>query len=361
MKKIIVCLLAIFVLSTSAYGQVKLDKNPHDFAKMGKNCFDCHISIPKTGFMKAAFRKSINYLCYECHPPEEKLISHAVGVEASMPVPKDLHLTVDGKISCATCHNIHGEWKDPATKKQTYFLRRPTRGRQLCRACHPELKFRLPKISTIEVLIPVNNIILTQKSITIAGTVNDPDLHEIKLIVNEDYLNPIIVQNRFFSKDIELAIGDNFINLGNVGDNITLNLKYKEFPDKKDTVYSYHPFTTSEECNQCHNKVSMDYYRIKKWDSDLCYKCHDRQDSFAYTHFPIKNGNCLICHAPHGSTNQFHLTKDKRVVCFICHDGVKVTEHYLSYSEKECLTCHNPHGSSQKYQLIKNMSEYSGE
>jgi hypothetical protein len=45
-------------------------------------------------------------MCIPCH--EAGAINHPVGVRPEFAVPADLPLDTEGRISCLTCHYVHG-------------------------------------------------------------------------------------------------------------------------------------------------------------------------------------------------------------------------------------------------------------
>lgn len=91
------------------------------------DCGRCHLGDPASA--GSLFQRDIDRLCKECHDRAEN-VSHPVGMTPSMRVPEDLHLDWQGRLTCASCHDIHQQQAYP------YKLRRPQAGRPFCEACH---------------------------------------------------------------------------------------------------------------------------------------------------------------------------------------------------------------------------------
>ena len=61
--------------------------------------------------------------------------------------------------------------------------------------------------------------------------------------------------------------------------------------------------------------------RCMRQDSinDNCYTCHaEKRGPFLFEHAPVRE-NCLNCHDPHGSINEYSLKMSRPRLCFECH------------------------------------------
>ena len=101
--------------------------DPHNSA-----CPSCHLGDPKTNGRNIAH--DINRICLDCHARPDST-SHPVGMVPSMKVPEDLHLDWRGRLSCASCHDVHQQGADGHARYPA-LLRRPQGGRPFCAACH---------------------------------------------------------------------------------------------------------------------------------------------------------------------------------------------------------------------------------
>ena len=75
------------------------------------NCLECH-TVDRTTLeteqaaARAKLAPDLESRCFVCH---DEGPSHHTGIKPTMPVPATLPLSVDGLITCATCHFVHGE------------------------------------------------------------------------------------------------------------------------------------------------------------------------------------------------------------------------------------------------------------
>ncbi len=92
--------------------------------------------------------------------------------------------------------------------------------------------------------------------------------------------------------------------------------------------------------------------------ADVCNKCHSSIQENAkkarFAHAPITSGNCVVCHAPHGSNLEGAIKSNYQALCFTCHDETEkaldskdVYVHTAVY-EGRCNGCHTPHFSEEK-------------
>lgn len=68
------------------------------------DCTVCHVS--HKGFL---LLQPVNELCTNCHRDRVAAGEHAVNVVPKFPVPPELPLAKDGRITCITCHNPHSK------------------------------------------------------------------------------------------------------------------------------------------------------------------------------------------------------------------------------------------------------------
>jgi DmsE family decaheme c-type cytochrome len=107
-------------------------------------------------------------------------------------------------------------------------------------------------------------------------------------------------------------------------------------------------------CSSCHNphgapsKALIDARSI----NDKCYECHtEKRAPVLWEHSPVKE-DCLICHAPHGSSNDKLLVAKVTRLCQECHMQGRHQSGTLAPSSmfalnRSCLNCHpQVHGSN---------------
>jgi len=95
-------------------------KPAHNFE--GK-CSLCHLTSSDD---KRIFVKEIDFLCKDCHG--NLGLSHPSGLKPSMPIPDKFPLDWAGRVTCATCHEVHGSSES--------LLRGENIGRIFCYTCH---------------------------------------------------------------------------------------------------------------------------------------------------------------------------------------------------------------------------------
>jgi predicted CXXCH cytochrome family protein len=122
-----------------------------------------------------------------------------------------------------------------------------------------------------------------------------------------------------------------------------------------------------DECGKCHQsngkehpKEDVEGFTLIKEVPQLCYSCHDEKNIVKeQVHPPVKEGDCLSCHAVHSSNAEHLLSAAPPGLCYSCHNDLQKTietasvEHRAVKEGKFCMNCHSPHSSSEKKILIK--------
>lgn len=92
---------------------------------------------------------------------------------------------------------------------------------------------------------------------------------------------------------------------------------------------------------------------------DLCAQCHDAMGKKKVVHSPVKDGDCLACHKPHGAAGRFLLDvgEDQTDLCLGCHDAPPFKQKYQHgpVAVGACTACHSPHEGTEKA-LLKGAS-----
>lgn len=164
-----------------------------------------------------------------------------------------------------------------------------------------------------------------------------------------------------------------------------------------DTIKNIHGALKEKKgCINCHSPHSSTEKKLLvSEERELCLSCHD-QDVTAngkkvrnikkllatskVIHPPLKSDGCVVCHQPHGSSNNYLLygkfpvgnyspaKRENFSFCWDCHDsdifGVAVNDtktnfrdgnrnlHYLHRMGKNgrsCIVCHNVHASKNEH------------
>lgn len=134
MLKLYLLIVLVIVLSACLVYSA-LQNNAHDFTD--DQCADCHAVPPVKGKRETLrMTASIDTLCRRCHVKNDDPLSHPVEMTpVNITPPADLPLSWEGKMTCATCHDIHA-LPQPGFDGGSHYLRRGVTGQAFCGACH---------------------------------------------------------------------------------------------------------------------------------------------------------------------------------------------------------------------------------
>jgi predicted CXXCH cytochrome family protein len=120
----------------------------------------------------------------------------------------------------------------------------------------------------------------------------------------------------------------------------------------------HQPVKTGD-CLPCHNPHGGKTTKLVRGDSlqAVCNQCHqDVVGKKKNVHGPVAAGACEACHSPHASQNPKLLVASGKSLCLSCHKemgdqlkAAKVT--HKPVMEGECSACHDPHASDFKMQV----------
>jgi len=135
----IIVLAGLLLLLASLAG-ARQEDTPHAFGP--GDCRGCHLTNPdrarSEGRNRLRMVAPVKQLCARCHWKITENYSHPVEVyPVDVRIPPDMPLSWNGRMTCSTCHDIHGSATTPSGKR-SFFLRRGTRGRAFCMTCHEE-------------------------------------------------------------------------------------------------------------------------------------------------------------------------------------------------------------------------------
>lgn len=120
-----------------------------------------------------------------------------------------------------------------------------------------------------------------------------------------------------------------------------------------------HAPVKEKDCSACHTqkKEMHPILGAKSWElvakvPALCDQCHNPFGKKKVLHQPVKDGDCLACHKPHGASEPFLLEvgEDRTNLCMGCHDGTPFKQKFMHgpVASGACTECHNPHEASEK-------------
>jgi len=124
--------------------------------------------------------------------------------------------------------------------------------------------------------------------------------------------------------------------------------------------YVHEPLKEGQ-CVDCHNPHASDNEFLLSSEKivDSCRECHEMEVSLKNPHEPVAEGECTECHDSHSSNFRNLLIEDQRKLCFSCHESTEEELEKFKYVhrpvvERECKDCHAPHGSDYYRMLVRN-------
>lgn len=96
---------------------------------------------------------------------------------------------------------------------------------------------------------------------------------------------------------------------------------------------------------------------------DLCIECHTSKSAQSahskdlWSHGPVANGKCIVCHDPHQNVNIYMLLKKPEEICIQCHSKGYVIKTAIHKDLGDCLSCHNAHFGKDRLLLKKDYKE----
>lgn len=123
--------------------------------------------------------------------------------------------------------------------------------------------------------------------------------------------------------------------------------------------YIHKPFG-KKMCDSCHVDVAPDPVKLRAAQTELCYRCHsdmkESVNSQPHIHFPVKDGRCVNCHAPHASKYEHLILTTGKGLCADCHPDLmkklESTHVHNPAAQGECLRCHKPHAAGVSSLLV---------
>jgi predicted CXXCH cytochrome family protein len=114
------------------------------------------------------------------------------------------------------------------------------------------------------------------------------------------------------------------------------------------------------DCRSCHKQIANGHpvkgskgFELTARGAALCTQCHEALGKKKVVHAPVKEGDCVACHKPHGTAERFLLDvgEDRSALCFGCHDDASFKDKYLHgpVAVGACTRCHDPHESNEPH------------
>jgi predicted CXXCH cytochrome family protein len=311
------------------------------------NCVKCH--DPHASNNKANLLKAGNELCVGCH----KTIGDTIAKI------KFKHSPVEG--GCLNCHNPH------ASEKSAHLLKSPVPG--LCVECH---KPDSPRFVSQHVNYPV--------ATANCASCHNPHGSNTAGILFDTVHSP--VANKRCSQCHEAATSPAPFKTRRPGFELCRGCHSAMMNEAFGKNRIHWPLVDEVGCLNCHEAhASTQKKLLKAEEASLCARCHQdtmewqaklaakekqeraalrgRPEKGAFTHSPVQQGNCTVCHSPHASDSVFLARQASTVEgCGTCHDWLKHSSHPMGEkfadprnknTKVDCLSCHRSHGTGYRY------------
>lgn len=127
----------------------------------------------------------------------------------------------------------------------------------------------------------------------------------------------------------------------------------------------HHPVKDGD-CLSCHQQKVKGHpvaggksFELAVKGGELCSQCHEAKGEQKVVHSPVKEGDCISCHKPHGGSGPFLLDEgdDQSELCLGCHDSAPFRQRFTHgpVAVGSCTRCHDPHEAAEKA-LLKDTS-----
>jgi predicted CXXCH cytochrome family protein len=315
-------------VSSTCHSAVVLGKFVHGPTAQ-QDCESCHKLVDEPSH-KFEISTTEPNLCFECHdPPPTTEFQHgpvALGV-------------------CTVCHNPHSGPKE-------FML--PETGNSLCFVCHTDMREHVHSVR-------IQHDVINEEGCTAC---HDPHRSNFKQQLKQDMSALCMECHEQVGEVVEKA------------------------------VVAHEPVTKDTKCANCHEPHGGNVPELLvNQEVNLCLDCHDEpmetpsgsiinmkawiEDNPEH-HGPIREGNCTLCHQPHGSQHfrilayefprKFYSPFSIEVydLCFQCHEDTLVLDerttaltdfrngdmnlHYVHVNKERgrtCRACHEVHAGTK--------------
>jgi predicted CXXCH cytochrome family protein len=117
----------------------------------------------------------------------------------------------------------------------------------------------------------------------------------------------------------------------------------------------WHIHEPVKNCTLCHGELrragSGRKVQLVAEVPQLCYTCHKEYSALeTWVHGPVATGNCLLCHEPHKTQNEFLLRKPVPGLCYQCHEeqAIRLIKNHAEESYARCIDCHEGHAGTAR-------------
>jgi DmsE family decaheme c-type cytochrome len=116
-------------------------------------------------------------------------------------------------------------------------------------------------------------------------------------------------------------------------------------------------------CLTCHRLHGSAPHALTGAADKLCLTCHSQlidSSSPEATHAPVREGQCTLCHDPHGGQPPSSVRPDLSAQCQACHvpGTAPMTAAHKGYpvAGSDCARCHDPHSSDRAHGYLRKVA-----
>jgi len=212
----------------------------------------CHLVDEDEKIFEDIFVKEIDSQCKDCH--EYLGLSHPTGMRPTMNIPEDFPLNSQGRVTCATCHKIHGD--------NVYLLNGGMTGKAFCYLCHSE------GLESVHAGVGAD-----------AHSVSKDEVVDIDILLDELSIRCMSCHDSTIGKEAHIGLGTQD---REGGGSHPIGVDYMEayskggFAPPSVLNDNLRLFNGKVGCGTCHNSYSKEPFEltINNNGSALCLECH---------------------------------------------------------------------------------------
>ena len=116
---------------------------------------------------------------------------------------------------------------------------------------------------------------------------------------------------------------------------------------------SGHTEWETTDCSRCH--IPEKALEVVEEVDEICVSCHAsvlEADPGRKLHTPVRQGLCVLCHAPHQSPREHLIRPAGEAICYECHDADEIrSPDHPRVERVDCMLCHAGHSSARPHLL----------
>jgi predicted CXXCH cytochrome family protein len=214
---------------------------------------------------------------------------------------------------------------------------------------------------SLSLYFPPDQVVVEKADLPVEGVVTTAGVQEVEIAVNTDRPRRATVRDTLFAEEVSLEEGQNTIRVGPVYRMVWFATARTPAPAGWQRAYGH--FGLYDSCRECHKVGEGGKLTLAGEPEEICSWCHGdlvrgRPGApWASVHLPVKEGKCLLCHAPHTSTTR-GLPAESPPACTECHQAVAErlkTDRFVHgpMNLGDCRICHAVHSSREPGLLVR--------